>query len=250
VALGASNLKLGISDAIESAQEALGEPLDVMAALGFGRSYGMQSWVLGRSLEGILSCGLWDERAHRTALPTTALLTDIGNDILYDVPVEQIGKWVDTCLQRLTAFADRLIVVTLPVENVRTLKPWRYLLMRTLLFPKCRLDLKTTIDRALRLNDLVLQIAAHHRAEIASPCPSWYGFDPIHVLRRHRKSAWRKNFFLEKSDEDNSCRTRFRFTQRLYLNTRRPLRRTLFGWRQNMPQPAGILSNGTVVSLY
>lgn len=250
LALGASNLKLGISDAIESAHEALGEPLDVMAALGFGRSYGMQSWVLGRSLEGILDCGLWHEHAKRAALPTTALLTDIGNDILYDVPAAQIGDWVDTCLKRLTAFAERLIVTSLPVENVKTLATWRYVVMRTLLFPTCRLDLQTTIDRALRLNELVWEMAAHHRADVVQPCPSWYGFDPIHVRQRYRNAAWRKNFFLEKSESEKSRRTRLRFPQRLYLYTRRPLHRTLFGWKQNTSQPAGVLSNGTVVSFY
>jgi len=250
LALGASNLKLGISDAIESAEAALGEPLDVMAALGFGRSYGMRSWVLGRSLEGILDCGLWDERTTRVALPTTALLTDIGNDILYGVPAHQIGEWVDSCLKRLTAYAERVIVTSLPVENVETLSRWRFLLMRTLLFPRCRLDLQTTIDQALKLNALVLEIAARHRAEIVRPCSSWYGFDPIHVRRSYRKAAWRKIFFREKFTEENLRFARFRFAQRLYLYTRRPLRRTLFGWRQNMPQPVGVLSNGTVVSLY
>jgi hypothetical protein len=250
LALGASNLKIGVSDAIESAQEALGEPLDVMAALGFGRSYGRQSWVLGRSLEGILSCGLWDEQKARAPLPTTALLTDVGNDILYDAPADQIGEWVEACLKRLNAVAERVIITSLPVENVEMLTPWRYLLMRTLLFPRCRLDLHTTIDRALKLNELVLEIAAHHRAEIVRPCPSWYGFDPIHVRRRYRKAAWRKFFFLKKFGEPNLRHPRFRFAQRLYLYTRRPLRRTLFGWRQNMPQPAGVLSNGTVISLY
>ena len=62
-----------------------GVPLDILAALGHGRSYGSLSNVSGRVLPGITTCGLWERWENSPALPTRALLTDIGNDLFYDV---------------------------------------------------------------------------------------------------------------------------------------------------------------------
>jgi hypothetical protein len=35
------------------------------------------------------------------------LVTDIGNDLLYEVPVDRIVDWVDQCLDRLKAINAR-----------------------------------------------------------------------------------------------------------------------------------------------
>ena len=166
IVLGASNVRIGVSVAIQSARQVVGQPLDFLAAIGFGRSYGIRSWVLGRSLEGILDCGLWPDLIHRSPLPTTALLTDIGNDILYDVPVRQIAEWIEECLRRLSAHTDRLVMTTLPVESVQNLDRGRFLVMRTILFPKCRLDLATAVQRAVELNDLIVALASRFQVRV------------------------------------------------------------------------------------
>ncbi|MEX0819484.1 MAG: hypothetical protein WD070_07815, partial [Pirellulaceae bacterium] len=83
VLLGASNIARSPAIVFDSARSAWGSPLDIVAATGHGRSYGMTSCVLGRTLPGILQCGLWEALATRPLVPTAALLTDIGNDILY-----------------------------------------------------------------------------------------------------------------------------------------------------------------------
>ncbi|MCZ6542107.1 MAG: hypothetical protein O6768_00410, partial [Planctomycetota bacterium] len=90
VLLGASNLTRGISRAVGIAQAILGTPLEVLIAMGHGRSYGQRSRVLGRSLPGIVDCGLWDALLHGSGRPTYALLTDIGNDVMYGASVPSI----------------------------------------------------------------------------------------------------------------------------------------------------------------
>jgi len=194
VLLGASNVVLSISIAIESARLVWGQPLEILAAMGHGRSFGTRSWVLGRSLEGITTCGLWEELARRPSLPTVGVVTDIGNDLLYEVQVEQIAQWVERCLVQLFASAESVVVTQLPMENVNRLRPLTYLLMRTVLFPRCRLDLRTMIERARQLNEGVSSLAQRYGAHVVEPCPSWYGFDPIHIKMRHRSEAW-KFFF-------------------------------------------------------
>ena len=83
VLLGASNLVAGLPRVVEAARSVWGGPLDILAAAGHGRSYGRSSRVLWRTLPGILSCGLWEDLARRPPASTAALLTDVGNDILY-----------------------------------------------------------------------------------------------------------------------------------------------------------------------
>ena len=70
VLLGASNLTRGISTVVATAQRVWGQPLEVLAALGHGRSYGIESRVLGRRLPGILNSGLWEALDRSPASPT------------------------------------------------------------------------------------------------------------------------------------------------------------------------------------
>src|SRR3990172_7889601 len=98
ILLGASNLTRAISTVVETAWLGIGGPLEILAALGHGRSYGMNSSVLGRVLPGIVPCGLWPALALLPQAPTFALVTDIGNDLGYGVSAGQIMHWVETCL--------------------------------------------------------------------------------------------------------------------------------------------------------
>src|SRR5205807_8069752 len=53
VVLGASNVSLGFGTIVETAARLWGAPLDLLAAFGHGRSYGLRKSVLGRELPGI-----------------------------------------------------------------------------------------------------------------------------------------------------------------------------------------------------
>ena len=120
VLLGASNLTKGIGTVVETACRTWGQPLEVHAALGHGRSYGRTTSLLGRQLPGILECGLWPALERTPGVPTAALVTDIGNDLLYGEPVGQIvglgrglrsigwprptrGRWSRSCRSTICA---------------------------------------------------------------------------------------------------------------------------------------------------
>ncbi len=105
VLLGASNLTRGVSTVIETAAAYWGRPLEVFAALGHGRSYGAASSVMGRELPGIVQCGLWEDLRRQGAAATAALITDVGNDLLYGAPPEVIADWVQQCAERLVRHA-------------------------------------------------------------------------------------------------------------------------------------------------
>src|SRR5688572_673653 len=94
VALGASNLTRGFHTVVSTARAAWGQDVQIVAAFGSGRSYGVHSRVLIRTLPGILESGLWRQLEFFSAAPTRALVTDVGNDILYGFSASRILAWV------------------------------------------------------------------------------------------------------------------------------------------------------------
>ena len=249
VLLGASNLTRGFSTAMELSRQIWGGPIEILAALGHGRSYGIASSVLGRRLPGIIQCGLWEALNQRPVAPTAAVVTDIGNDLLYDIPVDQIAVWVEFCLDRFAAAEARTVVTALPVENLNRVSPSRFVLFRTLFVPTCRLELPVVAARACELNQRVVHLADHFGAELVRPSASWYGLDPIHIKIRRWRPAWKK-IFSPFSDGPPPAGIRGSFFRWVYLRSLCPFERRVFGFEQRQTQPAGRLKDGSTISLY
>src|SRR4051812_20775188 len=121
ILLGASNVTRSLSTIVETARRLLGHPLDILAAFGHGRSYGLRHRLFWRELPGIVECGLWEALEQRPPSAAVALVTDIGNDLLYDVPVPDIAAWFQTCLDRLTRASARVVLTPLPLGSITTL---------------------------------------------------------------------------------------------------------------------------------
>ena len=250
VLLGVSNLTRAISIVVETARQVWGSSIDVFAALGHGRSYGMQSSVLGRTLPGITDCGLWAALGQRSSVPTAALMTDIGNDILYGAPAEQIVKWTEWCIDQMQKVTARIVMTELPLCNLSQLSPWRFRFFRSILFPSCRLDFDTVIQRVYELNKQLSELSARRGITKIEPKGEWYGWDPIHIKMRHCPLAWRE--ILATWLDDPSLPRAYRRSLRrwLYLHSLAPESRWMFGLQQQCRQPAGKLADGTSISLY
>jgi len=171
VVLGASNVANSLASVVGTARAALGGPLDFLAAMGHGRSYGLTSHVFGRSLEGIVDCGLWTSLYGREPLPTVSVVTDIGNDLLYGQPVERIADWVETCVARLEGLSQLVVLAALPVENLRHMTAFKYTLLRTVLFPGCRVPWNTMLGRVMMLNQRIHKLAREYDAVLIALPP-------------------------------------------------------------------------------
>jgi hypothetical protein len=252
VLLGASNLTKGLATVVASAENAWGGPVEVLAALGHGRSYGRTTTVLGRTLAGIAPCGLWPALTvptGSTTAATMALVTDIGNDLLYEEPVSTILAWVEQCLDRLAVHAAQTVVTLLPLDNLRSLSRARFTLMRSVLFPWSGLTLTDCNRRAVELDQGVRQLAIERGMSLAQQKTSWYGFDPVHIRRSRRAQAWHEIMSHWRGTTGNPP-ARGTFGRALYLRSRVPHHRHLLGIEQRRPQPAGRLPGGTTVAIY
>ena len=192
VALGASNLTLGIQTAISTARGAFGPSVEVLAANGYGRSYGALSSIAGRTLPGILQSGLWRELEQLDRAPTRAIIMDVGNDILYGFAPEQILAWVEEAAERLLAHTLEVTITDLPVESVKRLSPAKFLFFRSLFFPPCRLSRDEAFARVDEVNAGLIRLAASRQLRLLRLPSAWYGFDPIHIQPAFWGEAWKE----------------------------------------------------------
>jgi hypothetical protein len=248
VILGASNVSRGTAGLIAAARSALGGPVEFLVARGHGRSYGAPSRVLGRGLPGIVQCGLWEDLEARGGLPTRALVTDVGNDVMYGAAVDEIAGWVRLCLDRLAARGARTVLALPPMESLARLQPWRFHAARSLLFPGRRLTLGQALDAAGRLATVLRSTAADFGAAVVDPPGSWYGLDPIHPRRRHLGQAWRT--MLAPWTSDPLPVSRPGLGLRLRLAGLTPQRWSLAGVTLGRRQPAARLHDGSSRSFY
>ncbi len=194
VVLGASNVSRGLARMATVARSRCGT-VDLFVAAGHGRSYGANSRVAMRRLPSILGSGLWralDREGIGTTRPSLALVTDIGNDLLYGFSVEQVAAWVGEGVRRLAERGARIAVTRLPVASVQRVGSVRYRALRTCYVPGCRLSLPDLKAAVIDLDARVASIAERHGATVLDQPGAWYGLDAIHVRRRRLDELWHR----------------------------------------------------------
>jgi hypothetical protein len=256
ILLGASNLTRGISTVVETARSICGGPLDVLAAFGHGRSYGMDSRVLGRRLPGILHCGLWEAPGPAFGSKTPlALITDIGNDIMYGASPAEIARWIERCLDRLAQQQARVVMTPLPMASLQRMTPGQFRIVRALLFPSREITHADAMARSRELNERLHELAAARGVMLVPHRLDWYGFDPIHIRLRRWREAWGSILAAWQGDRPAApspalAQVRGSLARWAYLRAVPPQERWILGWRQRRRQPAGRLRDGTNIWWY
>lgn len=249
--LGASNVTRSIATIVRAVEDVTPGPVDFLIACGHGRSYGQSSSVLGRTLPGILPCGLWRALQSAPTLPTRALITDVGNDLLYGASVDEIVAWVDRCLASLRSVDARVVLTGLPMASLARLSSWRFAILSRVFFPMHDVRFESLLESAVKLDAALRRLAEKHQATWVAPEGEWYGFDPIHIRRRVWEAAWKKFFSSWGEMEISPNRSpRNALAHWLFLKRMRPEQRRILGVARRTTQPAGVLPHGSRVSMY
>lgn len=251
ILVGASNLTLSLRKIIQHIQRSVGGPSEILVAAGHGRSYGLSSQVLIRELPGIVQCGLWDQLNTRAIIPSYALMTDIGNDIPYGVCPERILQWVAWCIDELKKASAQVVITNLPIQSIEVLSNKCFQLFRHLFFPSCTLSKIEVVSRAKALHQGIATLAQQKQLILCEQPSQWMGVDGFHIAFMKREPAYREfcSHFVV-ADEDLSSAT---YRSGLQLSwQRRPhfAFQRVCGKEKCCPQPSGLLSNQTTVSLY
>ena len=249
VALGASNLTRGFHTVVSTARGAWGPHVEIVGALGHGRSYGAQSRFAFRALPGILESGLWRHLESLPAVPTRALITDVGNDIMYGFSATQTLAWVAEAVERLqkvTGDPGKIVLTDLPLAGVRRLSQAKFVVFRSILFPSCRLSLEEILQTAEQVNDGLAKLAAARRTRFFRLKPEWYSVDPIHIRPSQCRPAWQEILGSTSGAGRNGAGRLEGLT--LYFTP--PERQWLFGREQYTPQAGVKLPSGGRVWLF
>ena len=250
ILLGASNLTRAISTVVGTAQAMLGSPLELLIAMGHGRSFGRASRVLGRTLPGIDECGLWDSLKEAPPAPTYALITDIGNDIVYGYDVALIVDWIERALSRLQALEARTVITRLPVKSIESLSAFRYHLAKAILFPGRRMSLDEAKRRVREVDSAITALAARYGATLVDLPGEWYGLDPVHLRRSQHAASFAQIMASWSSSHGPVAEASGSLARWLKLHLARPQRWGLLGVQLGSTQPVVHLGDSSSVALY
>ena len=250
VIAGASNVSRAFPVLISSLLHAFDEPLSIYVAKGHGRSYGIETSFFKKKNLGIFQSNLFQEIARENSVPIHACLTDIGNDLAYEQPVENILGWVETSIDYLLRCDSKIVLTELPINILREMSEARFKLLRTLFFPFCRLDHGEIMKRAERLNDCLNKIAKSRKIPVFAVPNEMYSWDPIHPRRRDLQAIWRELLRIMTGMEiDWKDYRKSRFLC-WYLRALQSKTHPINPSQPKTKRPNGLLSNGTKIFLY
>jgi hypothetical protein len=163
---------------------------DLFVAAGHGRGYGVNTRVAARRLPSILRSGLWRGLDRHGGEAPIALVTDVGNELLYGARSVLVASWVRETVWRLADRGATIAITRLPMAGIAEVGPVRYRALRTFFVPGCRLSLAGLKEAATRLDADLQAIAGDFGAQIIEQPAHWYGLDTLHVRRRHLDDLW------------------------------------------------------------
>ncbi len=143
---------------------------------------------MGLRFPGVVHCGLFSalEEAKRStrSADVLALLTDLGNDLIYGAGVATLSQWIRECVARLRNLGATAAITALPIAGITTLPSWRYQILRPILYPR-----HTVVQNDLNRSILALQkaleaIETEQQIILLPTEPEWYTFDRFHLRPR------------------------------------------------------------------
>lgn len=222
------------------------ESQSIYISHGHGRSLGQGSRVFFRTLPGHLQTGLWQGLTNCDH----ALMTDIGNDLVYGHSVDRILGWVQDCAGRLRSLGAEITITGLPLASVKDLSATRFRIFKTAFFPSHPLSLDTLYSRVVQLDEGIRKIAAATGAQFVAPERDWYGFDPIHVRRTRRADAWSEMLSHWSAwDPKPAATARSSLVLRMRLRALPPETRQIFG-RQIVRDRTLRFSDGSLIRFF
>ena len=190
--MGASNLARGYSALVNCLIHCLRpHPVEVLHAMGPGRGYCAKGGVFNVvyppiGVSGILNAA--GERAQN-ARQVTALITDIGNDIMYNVPTVEIISCLRSLMQELDAMEAEVFVNPIPLVIEEDVSEFQFRILRAVFFPHSPVDYLGAADAVREINGF-LQDAAGGCIHLLPSAKQFCGADKIHYSMLHSHEAW------------------------------------------------------------
>lgn len=192
VLLGASNLSRGCFAFARHMKVCLyPRKVEVLIASGPGRAYCVSGGLLNITYPPIQSSDIFNvaQRKRESGYRVVALVTDIGNDIMYGVSADQVIEVVQQMFDKLQSMDAEIFYNTLPVAFEKGVHPIWFYILRSVLLPFSRVSYDEAVSGIIAVNDFIRQCDLK-QGHLIQGMDRYLGFDEIHYgwLRAH--SAW------------------------------------------------------------
>jgi hypothetical protein len=192
VFLGASNLARGYSALAKCLTRCLvPHPVEFLRAMGPGRGYCAKGGVFNITYPPIGSCGILQsarERAEKSR-KVVALITDIGNDIMYGVSLKEITACLASLFQELDALGAEVFVHPIPLDLSDDVTERQFRILRWIFYPKSNIGYEEAKEVVDAVNDF-LRDKAVGRVHLLPSLKDCTGTDKIHYSVFHSHRAW------------------------------------------------------------
>ncbi len=159
--------------------------------MGPGRGYCTEGGIFNITYPPIGSCGILKSASGRAqgARQVVALITDIGNDIMYGVPVSEITSCLNTLLQNLDAIGADVFVNPIPLDFAEDVSEHQFRILRSVFYPHSAIDYSGAAKAVTAVNGF-LRDSAGGRIHLLPSVKDFCGVDKIHysIFRSHK--AW------------------------------------------------------------
>jgi hypothetical protein len=192
ILLGASNLSRGCFALVKHIKSCLyPRKVDVLIASGPGRAYYASGGLLNVVYPPIYASDIFEaaQKKSKSGYQVVALVTDIGNDIMYGVSTEKVIETVQQIFDRLQSMNAEIFYTTLPVAFEKGDHPVWFCILRSLLFPRSTVAYDEATAGIIEVNRF-LKESACRQGRLIPDMDRYLGYDEIHYgwLRAH--NAW------------------------------------------------------------
>ena len=190
--LGASNLARGYTALVKAAENLMHpQPCEFLGAMGPGRGYCAPAGFLKVVYPPIASCGILPaaKRKAEHSSRIVALITDIGNDIVYGVPTSRIISTLSEILQDLSAMGAEISITSISVDLERDVGERGYQVLRRIYFPFSKITFAEAAQATKEINRFIENLSSQGIHVIRS-LERYQGLDRIHHSLLHSSRVW------------------------------------------------------------
>ena len=190
--LGASNLARSF-DGLKSCIKRciLPRTASFIHAMGPGRGYVSRGGILNATYSPILDSGIFEaiQRKRIKNQQIVTLITDIGNDVMYDASPEKIIGGLEYLYNLLDEFEANIFITSISVDLENDVSELYFRILRKLYFPKSPVTYSQASNNIKAINQFILQ-SSNQRISVINDMKSFYGIDKIHYSILKSRMAW------------------------------------------------------------
>jgi len=166
-------------------------PASFVHAMGPGRGYVSRGGILNAIYSPILNCGILEAVRNKKIKDQSvvALITDIGNDIMYGVSSEKIINGLQYLLNSLGEFKTNIFITLIPVDLENDISELHFHIIRQIYFPKSPVKYSQASNNIKAINKFILQ-SSNKKITVINDMKQFCGIDKIHYSILKSQSAW------------------------------------------------------------